>query len=93
MTDRYSETTDWSGAGWALAVWAAHFSALWGASSIFPDTSAARWIALAATLGAVAVLAMLWRARRLREKGSILPVALGIAALAILLGALPALIG
>lgn len=56
MTERFTETTDWRGASWAFAVWAAHFSVLWGASSMFPGIANARWIALFATLAALAKL-------------------------------------
>ncbi len=97
MADEYSETTDWPGAGWAFAVWAAHFSVLWGASSAFPGDQAARWIALAATVVALAALAWFWRDRAgklTRCAGRhVLPLAIGIAAAAILFGALPALVG
>lgn len=92
MDDRFTETTDWPGAGWALAVWAAHFSALWGASSVFPAEAAARWLALAATLAAFGALAVLWR-RRSRGRTSIVALAIGLSAAAIAFGAMPALIG
>lgn len=92
MDDRFTETTDWPGAGWALAVWAAHFSALWGASSVFPAQSAARWLALAATLAAYGALALLWR-RRATGRRSVIALAVGLSAAAIAFGALPALVG
>ena len=94
MPGRYSETTDWTGTAWIFAIWAAHFSVLWGASSIFPDQAAARWIALVATLIALAALALLWRARARRAgRDRILLLATGVAALSILFGSLPALVG
>ena len=96
MADTFEESTDWQGAGWAFAVWAAHFSALWGASSIFPADPAARWIALGATVLALAALALLWRARvagRRGEGGLVMPLALGLSGLAIAFGGLPAMIG
>ena len=93
MTGPFSETTDWRGAAWAFAIWAAHFSALWTASSVFPDSPAARWIALAATLAACGALALLWRKRRSGGPGSILLASIALSAFAILFGATPALIG
>ncbi|MFD1786166.1 hypothetical protein ACFSC3_01140 [Sphingomonas floccifaciens] len=97
MPGPYSETTDWQGTAWAFAIWAAHFSLLWGASSVFPDQPPARWIALAGTLVAIGGLAILWRVR-IRAKGDprdsrILTLATGVSALAVLFGALPALVG
>lgn len=97
MPGPYSETTDWPGAAWPFAIWAVHFSVLWGASSIFPDHAAARWIALVATVAAVGALASLWRVRVPRQQGvregRIFTLAAGVTALAILFGALPALVG
>ncbi|GGD55344.1 hypothetical protein GRI62_03485 [Erythrobacter arachoides] len=97
MAGHYTETTDWQGAGWAFAVWTAHFTALWGASSAFPGDPAARWIALAATVVALAALIWLWRlraARRARGAGRhVTPLAIGMAGVAVLFGALPALVG
>lgn len=93
MTGIFKESTDWQGAGWAFSVWAAHFSALWGASSAFPADPAARWIALIATVLALAALAVVWRRRKAIGGGFVLPLALGLSAVAILFGALPALVG
>lgn len=93
MSGPFSETTDWRGPVWALAIWAAHFSVLWTASSVFPGSPAARWIALAATLAACGALAFLWRERRTGGRGSILLASIALSALAILFGAAPALIG
>ena len=92
MNDRFRETIDWPGAGWALAVWAAHFSVLWGASVVFPAQPAARWLALAATLAAFGALAWLWR-RRAPRRTSVVALAIGLASAAIVFGAMPALIG
>lgn len=93
MSGPFSESTDWQGTAWAFAVWAAHFSALWAASSVFPGGAGARWIALAATIGACASLAWLWRKRRTGSQGSILALSIALSAFAILFGATPALIG
>ncbi|MGX7897013.1 hypothetical protein [Tsuneonella sp. HG222] len=91
MSDQFSETTDWQGAAWAFAVWAAHFSALWGASSVFPNSPVARMLAMAATLVAIAALAVLWRRRRSAK--NMPKAAIGFAAVAIVFGALPAVVG
>lgn len=97
MPSPYSETTDWRGTAWAFVIWAVHFSTLWGASSIFPDRAPARWIALVVTVVAIGALGVLWRARVPDQTRSgerrILMLAIGVAILAILFGALPALIG
>lgn len=93
VADTFKESTDWKGAGWAFSVWAVHFSALWGASSAFPADPAARWIALVATVLALAALAVVLRRRGANRDGVVLPLALGLSAVAILFGALPALVG
>jgi len=48
----------------ALSVWAAHFLLLWSVSSVWPEQSLARWLAVALTVVAVAALygIMRWRA-------------------------------
>lgn len=93
MSGSFSETNDWPGAAWAFAIWAAHFSALWTASSVFPGSPIARWIALAATLAAGVALLLLWRKRRTGGHGSVLLASIALSAFAILFGAIPALIG
>lgn len=93
MAGTFKENTDWQGAGWAFSVWVAHFSALWGASSAFPADPTARWIALIVTVLALAALALVWRRRKAIGGGLVLPLALGLSAVAILFGALPALVG
>lgn len=92
MTGRYSEPVDWAAAAWALAIWAAHFSALWGASSIWPDQPAARLAALAATVAAAAALAWLWRRRGIGPR-SVPAVAIGLSAVSIAFGAMAAIVG
>jgi hypothetical protein len=93
MAGPFTETSDWQGAAWAMAIWAVHFSVLWGASSIFPNADAARWIAAAATLGALVALAALHLRCQRWSKRSVQPAATGLAALAIVFGALPAVFG
>lgn len=93
MAEKFSDTTDWGGAARAFAIWAAHFSALWTASSVVPGSAAARWIALAATFGACGALAWLWRKRRTSGHDPILTASIALSAFAILFGATPALIG
>ncbi|MGK2911544.1 MAG: hypothetical protein ACSLE1_17340 [Sphingobium sp.] len=91
--NEYSETTDWTGAAWAFCVWAVHFFVLWGASSIFPDDNAARLIALVATLAALGALALLWRGRSLSTARRTFALSIGIAAVAVIFGSLPAAVG
>ncbi|WP_120717560.1 hypothetical protein [Tsuneonella amylolytica] len=93
MADDYSETTDWPGTAWAFVVWALHFSILWGSSSIFPGDDAARLVALVATLGALAALALLWRWRSRKGAGRIFASSVGIAAVAVIFGSIPAAVG
>lgn len=93
MHDRYSEPLDWTSVGLALVVWAAHFSVLWGASSVFPGLAAARWIALVATIVAAVALGWLWRSRAGRGPRSVPQASIGLSAAAIAFGAMPALIG
>jgi low temperature requirement protein LtrA len=93
MDERYSEQVNWKAVALALAIWAAHFSVLWGASSIFPGLPAARWIALFATIAAAGALALLWRSVGRREPDSIPRLSIGLASAAIAYGALPALVG
>lgn len=47
-----------------LAVWAAHFFALYAIASVLPGPPEARWLALAVTVPAIAAdVLILWRAR------------------------------
>lgn len=50
-----------------LIVWAAHFFAVYGIASLFPGTSAARWLTIAATVAAAAAAA--WLLRRALASG------------------------
>ena len=91
--DEFSEKIDWRRVTLGFVAWTVHFSLLWAASSVFPGQLAARWIALAATLGAFIALALLWRGHSQRSHGLVEGLALGLAGTAIGFGALPALIG
>lgn len=52
-----------------LIVWAAHFFAVYGIVSVFPGTSLARWLTIAATLPALAAAAwLLWLSLRQRRE-------------------------
>ncbi|MBB3860645.1 type VI protein secretion system component VasK [Novosphingobium hassiacum] len=93
MHDAFTEPVDWRGAALAFTIWMAHFGVLWGASSIFPDASPARWIALIATVLAMAALVLVWRRRSPESSGAVLPLACALAAAAVLFGAMPAVIG
>lgn len=93
MSDGFSEPVDWPGAVFALAIWLAHFTLLWGASSAFPHEPVARWIALAGTLAGLAALGLLRRVRAVSALRSVPGLAIALAAVAMLFGALPALVG
>lgn len=93
MKTDYSEPVDWKAVTLAFVVWAAHFSILWGANSIFPDAPISRWIALAVTLAALAALAWIV-IMGVRGGPRTVPRLAGmVAGLSVLFGALPALIG
>jgi drug/metabolite transporter (DMT)-like permease len=93
MEKGFSNGQDWWTTTAAMAVWAAHFTLLWVASVVFPGHPAARWLALAFTLAAVASLAWLWhRAGRPRLK-STPGLGLAIAIGGTLFNAVPALVG
>lgn len=53
-----------------LIVWAAHFFALYIAASLFPGREAARWLALAATAGALAAAGWLLALSLNRMRGA-----------------------
>ncbi len=96
MDRNFSEPTDWVAVSLAFAVWGAHFSVLWAASSVLPGDRAAQGIALGATMAAFAALVWLWRRRahRAHRGHRAMPrLAYELAGVAILFGALPAIIG
>lgn len=93
MDERFSEPVDWTAVSFAFAIWAAHFSVLWGASVALPGDPEARWIALVATIAGIGALAWLWRARDDRGPQAMPRLSYALAGIAILFGALPALIG
>lgn len=93
MSTRFSNEQDWFTAIAALVVWAAHFSLLWAASSVFPGQPAARWIALVLTIAAAAALVWLWRRARMQTWLSVPGLAIGLAAVATTFTAAAALVG
>lgn len=93
MRRDYRNDIDWLTPALAMLVWAAHFSILWAASSIFPDQAAARWIALVFTLIAAAALWWLWRRSDGPPLFSIPSLGLAVAAFGVTLDVLPAIIG
>lgn len=93
MDDRFSEPVDWMAVTLAFAIWAAHFSTLWGASVALPDDPVARWIALAATLVGGGALTWLWHIRSQRGSQAIPRLSYALAGVAMIFGALPALFG
>ena len=93
MDKRFSEPVDWLAVNLAFAVWAAHFSVLWGASVALPGEPGARWIALAATLAGGGALAWFWRIRSDRGPQEMPRLSYALAGIAMIFGALPALFG
>lgn len=89
----FRNRTDWLTPALALGIWAAHFSLVWAASSIFPDQPVARWIAAGLTLAAIGVLARLWRAAVRGSVRSIPGLALAFAGTGVVFDALPAIVG
>lgn len=89
----YRNRIDWLTPTLALAVWAAHFSLLWAASSAFPDQPTARWIAAGLTLIAGLALAWLWHRSADRSLRSVPGLGIAIAAAGIGFDFLPALVG
>ncbi|QZH74278.1 MAG: hypothetical protein JY451_11335 [Erythrobacter sp.] len=77
----------------ALAVWAAHFSLLWAASSIFPGLPLARWIAVFGTILAATGLVWLWKRGEVHSVKSVPGLGIAIAAAGIAFDLLPALFG
>ncbi len=93
MAEDFRERIDYQTPALALAVWAMHFSLLWGASSIFPGQPAARWIALVLTIVAAGALFYLWRREKVRSVFSVPGLGIAIAAVSVGYGAMPALVG
>jgi len=93
MDQGFYNRHDWWTLTAALAVWLAHFTLLWIASSIFPAQTVARWLAMALTLAASGALGWLWlRAGRppvFRVPG----LGLAIATVGTVFNAMPPLIG
>lgn len=77
----------------ALIIWAAHFSLLWAASSIFPGQAAARWLALLLTIAAAAALVWLWRWGQVQSLASVPGLGIGLAAVGVAFDMLPAVFG
>lgn len=93
MNHDFHNRQDWKTLTLAMVVWAAHFTALWAASSIFPGQPAARWIALAFTLVAAAGLFWLWRRAGRPSVSSVAGLGLAIAALGVAYDFVPAVVG
>lgn len=93
MDQRFTNRHDWWTLAAAFVVWSAHFTALWGASSIFPAQTAARSIALVVTLAAIGALGWLWFRARKPPVQSVPGLGLAIATTATFFSAVPPLIG
>lgn len=93
MRDSFSDPVDWKGVALCFVLWLAHFTVLWGASSVFPGGAEARWIALAATIVVIAALAGVLRCGAARTGSKVTRLAIALAVAAVLFGVLPAAIG
>lgn len=93
MAREYRNDDDWLTPTLALAVWAAHFSVLWAASSIFPGQPAARWIAVVFTGFAFIALWWLWKRVEKPPLGSVGGLGIAIGGFGVALDVVPALIG
>ena len=93
MPHDYSNRLDLLTPFLSLSVWAAHFTALWSVSSIFPEQALARWLAVALTIAAFAALYGIARSRPVRTVFSIPGLGLALSGVAAAFTALPALIG
>ena len=91
--NEFRNDIDWLTPVLALALWAAHFSLLWAASSVFPDQAAARWIAIILTVVALASLWWIWRRAGHVAVTSIPGLGIALAGAGIAFGVLPAIIG
>lgn len=91
--NEFRNDIDWLTPVLALALWAAHFSLLWAASSIFPDQAVARWIAVALTVAAFALLWWLWVRSGRVSVTSIPGLGIALAGAGMAFGVLPAIVG
>jgi len=91
--NEFRNQMDWLTPVQALALWAAHFSVLWAASSIFPDQALARWIAIALTAAALAILWWLWKRAGRVAVTSTPGLGIALAGAGIVFGVVPAIIG
>ena len=89
----FRNAIDWLTPTLALSIWAAHFSLLWAASSIFPGQPAARWIAVALTIPALGAIVWLWRRGGGQSVTSVPGLGIGISAVGIVFSLMPAIIG
>ena len=93
MDQGFRNRHDWWTLAAAMAVWAAHFTLLWGASIIFPGHPAARWLALAFTIVAFGSLAWLYLRANRPPMSSVPGLGLALAAAGTLFDSVPPLIG
>ena len=91
--NEFRNDIDWLTPVLALAMWAAHFSLLWAASSIFPDQPRARWIAIILTAIALGILWWRWRCSASVSVTSIPGLGIALAGGGMVFGVLPAIIG
>ena len=93
MNGSFRNRHDWVTVAAGMVVWAAHFTVLWIASSVFPGEPIARWLALPFTIAALAALAWLYLRAGKPKLGSVPGLGLVLAAGGTLFDAAPPLIG
>lgn len=93
MRGRIDRKVNWFTAFWALVVWAAHFSAAWTWSIVFPGQPLARWLGVLTTFAALAALAWLGARARAAQGGTLAWLGIGIAGVAVVWQTLPAVVG
>jgi len=91
MRDDFLNELDWFTITAAFTIWSVHFMLGWTVSVVFPGQSIVLWLGVAATIAALALLAWLWRARRVSSLRSVPGLAIGFATLGTIFDSMPAL--
>lgn len=92
MDQGFHNKQDWRTVALALSIWAAHFTAVWAASIIFPGQPLAYWLSISFSLAAFAALFLAWSHAGRPGLFSAAGLTLAIAVLGTIFDAMPALI-
>ncbi|WP_126173573.1 hypothetical protein [Altericroceibacterium xinjiangense] len=90
MDGPIDQPQNWRTLVYAFGIWLIHFGAAYSGELIFPNQSAARWVAAGATLIALAALFWLWK--RGEDHSTLGLLAIGIATTGVIYDALPPLL-